>query len=77
LHRQEANGMAIDQRDFDVEFKGFFPFSFRNKIETSLLYEGVIPIYDLYTDISLVEYKVMASNLNNKNKWNLNSELIR
>jgi len=22
--RKEENGMAIDQRDFDVEFKGFF-----------------------------------------------------
>jgi len=48
-----------------LNLKDFFPFSFIKKIDTSFTYEGVIPNYELYTDISLDDYKEMASNLNN------------
>ena len=58
-----------------LNLKDFFPFSFIKKIDTSFTYEGVIPNYELYTDISLDDYKEMASNLNNN--WNLKTELIK
>jgi len=61
---------------FNVELKSFFPFSFLNKIDTSLLYEGIVPNYDFYSDISLNEYNKITNALD-KNQWNLKSELIK
>lgn len=60
---------------FDVELKSFFPFSFLNKPDTNLLYEGIIPTYESYPDISITEYNNICKKVHNK--WNLKSELIK
>jgi len=58
------------------EEKGIFPYRFVNNREISLEYEGAIPDFKYFDNISLEEYNIYCSKFKN-NTWNLRKETIK
>jgi hypothetical protein len=58
---------------FNVESKGYFPYLFVNDPLINLNYEGLIPAFKYYKDLTLDDYSSYVTN----NIWSLRNETIK
>lgn len=62
--------------NFNVENKSIFPYNFVNDFNIDLNYEGNIPNYKYFNDITIEEYNEYCNSFLNK-KWSLKFETIK
>jgi len=62
--------------NFNVENKGIFPYKFVNESGISLDYDGKVPAYKYFTDLSIEEYIKYCNQFKYSN-WNLKKETIK
>lgn len=61
---------------FNVENKSIFPYNFVNNSNIPLNYEGKVPSFNQFTNISVLDYHLYLQDFNTKS-WNLRDETIK